>query len=137
EYLLARLQQRGIGRVEQDGRAATLSPGDLAFYDSTRPYTLHFDNPFHQLVVQIPKRDLMLRDTRQLTARALGQGTAGGVVATFMTSLFGAAKESREQSGVLLPHAVGLVSAAAAFAGRVGPGPDAGGALPGRGVRVF
>ena len=137
EYLLASIQQRGIGRVEQDGRAATLSPGDLAFYDSTRPYTLHFDNPFHQLVVQIPKRDLMLRDTRQLTARALGQGTAGGVVATFFTSLFGAAKESREQSGVLLPHAVGLLSAAASFAGRVEPGPDAAEALARERVLAF
>ena len=129
EYLLASIQQRGIGRVEQDGRAATLSPGDLAFYDSTRPYTLHFDNPFHQLVVQIPKRDLMLRDTRQLTARALGQGTAGGVVATFFTSLFGVAKGSPEQCRVLLPHAVGLLSAAASFAGRAEPGPDAAEAL--------
>jgi AraC-like DNA-binding protein len=129
EYLLASIQQRGMGRVEQDGRAATLSPGDLAFYDSTRPYTLHFDNPFHQLVVQIPKRDLMLRDTRQLTARALGQGTAGGVVATFFTSLFGVAKGSPEQCGVLLPHAVGLFSAAASFAGRAEPGPDAADAL--------
>jgi DNA-binding MarR family transcriptional regulator len=43
EYLLASIQQRGIGRVEQDGRAATRSPGDFAFSDSTRPYTLHFD----------------------------------------------------------------------------------------------
>jgi AraC-like DNA-binding protein len=137
EYLLASIQQQGIGRVEQDGRTATLSPGDLAFYDSTRPYTLHFDNPFHQLVVQIPKRDLMLRDTRQLTARALGQGTAGGVVATFFTSLFGAAKESREQSGVLLPHAVGLLSAAASFAGRVEPGPDAAEALARERVLAF
>jgi Carbon-nitrogen hydrolase/AraC-binding-like domain len=118
-----------MGRVEQDGRAATLSPGDLAFYDSTRPYTLHFDNPFHQLVVQIPKRDLMLGDTRQLTARALGQGTAGGVVATFFTSLFGVARGSPEQFGVLLPHAVGLLSAAASFASRAEPGPDAAEAL--------
>jgi AraC-binding-like domain len=129
EYLLASIQQRGMGRVEQDGRAATLSPGDLAFYDSTRPYTLHFDNPFHQLVVQIPKRDLMLNDTRQLTARALGQGTAGGVVATFFTSLFGVAKGSRQQSEVLLPNAVGLLTAAASLAGRVEPGPDAAEAL--------
>jgi hypothetical protein len=131
EYLLASIQQRGIGRVEQDGRAATLSPGDLAFYDSTRPYTLHFDNPFHQLVVQIPKRDLMLRDTRTLTARALGHDTAGGVVATFFTSLFGVAKDSREQSGVLLPHAVGC-SRRPSFAGRVEPGPDAAEALAAR-----
>ena len=28
----------GMGRVERDGRAATLSPGDIALYDSTRPY---------------------------------------------------------------------------------------------------
>jgi hypothetical protein len=38
EYLPASIQQRGMGRVEQDGRAATLSSGDIAFYDSTRPY---------------------------------------------------------------------------------------------------
>jgi AraC-like DNA-binding protein len=129
EYLLASIQQQGTGRVEQDGRAATLSPGDLAFYDSTRPYTLHFDNPFHQLVVQISKRDLMLRDTRQLTARALGEGTPGAVVAAFFTSLFGVARGSREQSGMLLPHAVGLLSAAASFAARAEPGLDAAQAL--------
>jgi len=129
EYLLASIQQHGIGRVEQDGRAATLAPGELAFYDSTRPYTLHFDDPFHQLVVQIPKRELMLRDTRQLTARALGRGTAGEVVATFFTSLFGVARAGTGQSGVLLPHAVGLLSAAASFAARTDPGPDAAEAL--------
>src|SRR6266704_2457438 len=69
----------GTGRVEQDGRIATLAPGEMAFYDSTRPYTLHFDRPFHQLVVQVPKQELMLRDTRQMTARALGRGTPGAV----------------------------------------------------------
>jgi AraC-like DNA-binding protein len=118
-----------MGRVEQDGRAAMLSPGDIAFYDSTRPYTPHFDDPFRQLVVQIPKRELMLRDTRRMTARALRHGTAGGVVATFFTSLFGVAKGSPEQSGVLLPHAVGLLAAAASFAGCAEPGPDAAEAL--------
>lgn len=129
EYLLASIQRQGTGRVEQDGRAATLSPGDLAFYDSTRPYTLHFDEPFHQLVVQIPKRALMLRDTRPLTARALVQGTPGGVVAAFFTSLFGVAQGSSEQPGMLLPHAVGLLSAAASFAARAEPGAEAAQAL--------
>ncbi len=129
EYLLASIQRQGTGRIEQDGRSATLSPGDLAFYDSTRPYTLHFDNPFHQLVVQVPKRDLMLRDTRQLTARALVQGTPGAVVAAFFTSLFGVAQGSREQTGMLLPHAAGLLSAAASFAARAEPGPAAAEAL--------
>jgi AraC-like DNA-binding protein len=129
EYLLASIQQRGTGRVEQDGRVATLSPGDMAFYDSTRPYTLHFDRPFHQLVVQVPKRELMVGDTRQLTARRLGRGTPGAVVATFFESLFDAAKESPAQPPLLLPHAIGLFSAAASFAGLAEPGPDAADAL--------
>jgi AraC-like DNA-binding protein len=129
EYLLASIQQRGTGRVEQDGRVATLSPGDMAFYDSTRPYTLHFDRPFHQLVVQVPKRELMVGDTRQLTARALSRGTPGAVVATFFTSLFDVANGNPNQPPLLLPHAVGLFAAAASFAGLTEPGPDAAQAL--------
>jgi AraC-binding-like domain len=125
EYLLANIQLRGLGRVEQDGRTATLSPGDLAFYDSTRPYALHFDDPFHQLVVQVPKRELLLRDTRQLTARGCGRGTPGAVVSTFFTSLLDVARASPDQSTVLLPHAFGLLSAAASFVGKTQPSPHA------------
>jgi AraC-like DNA-binding protein len=125
EYLLASIQLRGLGRVEQDGRTATLSPGDLAFYDSTRPYTLHFDDPFHQLVVQVPKRELPLRDTRRLTARGCGRGTPGAVVSTFFTSLLDVARASPDQSTVLLLHAFGLLSAAASFVGKAQPGPHA------------
>ena len=51
------------------------------------------------------------------------------MVATFFTSLFGVAKGSPQQSGVLLPHAVGLLSAAASLAGRSEPGTDAAQAL--------
>jgi AraC-like DNA-binding protein len=129
EYLLASIQRSGTGRVEQDGRTALLSPGDIAFYDSTRPYTLHFDNPFHQLVVQVPKRELMLRDTRPLTARALRSGTPGGAVSAFFTSLFDATRASGEQPAVLLPHAIGLLSAAAWYAGGTEPAPAAAAAL--------
>jgi AraC-like DNA-binding protein len=129
EYLLASIQRSGTGRIEQDGRTALLSPGDIAFYDSTRPYTLHFDNPFHQLVVQVPKRELMLRDTRPLTARALRRGTPGGAVSAFFTSLFDATRASGEQPAVLLPHAIGLLCSAALFAGGAEPVPAAAGAL--------
>jgi AraC-like DNA-binding protein len=129
EYLLASIQLHGLGRVEQDGRAAPLSPGEMAFYDSTRPYTLHFDDPFQQLVVQVPKRELALRDTRQLNARVLGHGTPGAVVSSFFTSLLGVAKANPDQTTVLRPHAVGLLSAAASFAGSVQPGVQAADAL--------
>jgi AraC-like DNA-binding protein len=121
EYLLASIQLRGLGRVEQDGRTATLSPGDVAFYDSTRPYTLHFDAPFHQLVVQVPKRELLLSDTRQLTARGCGRGTPGVVVSKHFTSLLDLARDNPDQSTVLLPQALVLLSAAASFAGKTQP----------------
>jgi aldoxime dehydratase len=129
EYLLASIQRSGTGRVEQDGRTALLSPGDIAFYDSTRPYTLHFDHPFHQLVVQVPKRELMLRDTRPLTARALRRGTPGGAVSAFFTSLFDATRAGGEQPAVLLPHVIGLLCSAASFAGGAEPAPAAAAAL--------
>jgi AraC-like DNA-binding protein len=34
------LQTRGIGRLAQDGRLATLGPGDLVVYDTSRTYSL-------------------------------------------------------------------------------------------------
>jgi AraC-like DNA-binding protein len=118
EYLLASIQIRGTGRVEQDGRTAVLEPGEMAFYDSTRPYTLHFDERFSQLVVQLPKRELALAETRSLTARRLGSRDPGGVVSTFFISLAGTARQAPEAAAVLLPHAIGLLSAAASFAGQ-------------------
>lgn len=121
EFMLASIQVQGQGRVEQDGRAAALAPGEMAFYDSTRPYTLHFDDAFQQLVVQVPKRELMLRDTRGLTARPLGEGTPGRAVSSFFRSLADTAKEPARGAALLVPHAVGLLSAAASFACRNAP----------------
>ena len=124
EYLLASIQLQGRGRVEQDGRIAELGVGDMAFYDTTRPYTLHFDESFRQLVVQVPKQDLPVRDTRTLTARPVGRGGPGQVVPVFFNSLADAAKAGPHASAPLLPHALGLLSAAASFAARDEPGPD-------------
>ncbi|MGQ4366144.1 AraC-like ligand-binding domain-containing protein [Streptomyces sp. SAS_272] len=124
EYLLASIQLRGRGRVEQDGRVAELDTGEMAFYDSTRPYTLSFADEFRQLVVQVPRRDLAVRDTRALTARALGRCGPGQVVPAFFTALAEAARTSPQTSAPLLPHALGLLSAAASFAASGEPGPD-------------
>lgn len=118
EYLLASIQLQGTGLVAQDDRVAVLSAGEMAFYDSTRPYTLHFDDRFSQLVVQLPKRELPPRDTRSLTALCLGAGDPGAVVASFFTSLARTAMVTPTAAAVLLPHAVGLFSAAAAYAGQ-------------------
>ncbi|MFD6059484.1 AraC family transcriptional regulator [Rhodococcus wratislaviensis] len=123
EYVLASIQLEKCGRIEQDGRIAVLTAGAMAFYDSTRPYSLQCDEPCSQLVVQVPKRELSIRDTRQLTARTLGSGTPGTVVSTFLMSLRDAARDDAAQTAVLFPHAVGLLSAAASFASSSELGP--------------
>lgn len=129
EYLLASIQLSGRGRVEQDGRTALLAGGDMAFYDSTRPYTLHFDGPFRQLVVQVPKARLPVHDTRDLTARPLGGTGPAAPVPAFLTSLARTAAPGGDEALLLVPHALGLLTAAAAFADRVAPAEDAAAAL--------
>lgn len=87
EFLLASVLLTGSGRIEQDDRRAVLSAGSIVFYDSDRPYTLESDGPFRQLVVRVPTTLLPGLDTRRCTARPLGPGTPGAVVAAFLRSL--------------------------------------------------
>jgi AraC-like DNA-binding protein len=78
DYFLVSLQLAGEGFVLQDGREARLGPGDLALYDSTRPYILHFEGDFRQLVLQAPRAALRARlgAADNLTAVAV-PGTRG------------------------------------------------------------
>lgn len=48
------LPLRGTARVSQDGQATWLRPGDFALLDSSRPFDLHFPEPFEQLSLVIP-----------------------------------------------------------------------------------
>jgi AraC-like DNA-binding protein len=54
------LQVSGTSMVIQDGREAVLRPGDLAFYDTTRPYTLLNDGGIDQHYFRIPRSALAL-----------------------------------------------------------------------------
>ena len=54
-YFLVSLQIAGQGLVQQDGRTAKLNPGDFALYDSTRGYSLRFDDQFEELVLKLPR----------------------------------------------------------------------------------
>ncbi len=54
------LQIAGRGRLIQDHRSADLVPGDLAVYDTSRPYRLEFDGPFRSMVLIFPHSRLGL-----------------------------------------------------------------------------
>src|SRR5215475_6764000 len=72
-YLKLGTQLRGYCLVTQDGREAPLVPGDLALYDTHRPYQLRFDSEFQMLVVMFPREllDVRQEDLAKLTARRI------------------------------------------------------------------
>jgi AraC-like DNA-binding protein len=97
------LQMRGTGRISQDGHEAKLEPGDLALYDTTRPYTLTYDDnrSFETFVLMFPDQLLGLpRDSvRAVTAqRVSGQDGLGALVSPFLGHL----AESMSQDGPVL-----------------------------------
>ena len=94
DFLISfQIEKRGL--VSQNGREALLTPGSFALYDSTQPYTLTFNERFHQLIVQMPKDVLSrhLMNPEQYTAIPIsGQTGLGAVLRNFIFSL---AKELR------------------------------------------
>jgi AraC-like DNA-binding protein len=74
------LQLRGSSVLIQDGREATLTPGDFTFYDTDRPYTLAFSDPHRMVVLLFPRDTLGLPQSRLagLTATRL-PGEPGGM----------------------------------------------------------
>ncbi|MDE0154954.1 MAG: helix-turn-helix domain-containing protein [Gammaproteobacteria bacterium] len=115
EFLLS-LQLDDVGFINQDGRIAELHPGDFALYDSTRPYFLHFDRPFRQIVLQIPYDTLAEQFVRpeNITALRVSAQTAVGALASqFIQSVAGrldilTAQERR----VINQHIIELVALA-------------------------
>jgi AraC-like DNA-binding protein len=53
-YVLLSLQLRGRTIIEQGAAQAELMPGSVAFYDTTRPYTLSLPCDFEQIVLHLP-----------------------------------------------------------------------------------
>jgi AraC-like DNA-binding protein len=89
-YFIVSIQTQGRGIVSQDGRDARLSPGDFAIYDTTRPYVLHFDDDFEQIVLKLRGEQLrdVVRDTERLTATTVsGQAGAGHLMIQMIRTL--------------------------------------------------
>ncbi|PJI53390.1 hypothetical protein CTI14_29150, partial [Methylobacterium radiotolerans] len=59
-YFKVSLMLAGTGLLIQDDREAVLQPGDLAVYDTDRPYSLVFDQDFRTMVVMFPKHLISL-----------------------------------------------------------------------------
>jgi AraC-like DNA-binding protein len=90
-YFILSQQVSGPGVIVQDNREAILEPGDLALYDSTRPYELRFAGPMRQRIVRIPQHLISdkLINVERLTARPVrAQTPLGSLCSNFVTNSF-------------------------------------------------
>ncbi|MEV0623660.1 hypothetical protein AB0I81_60805 [Nonomuraea sp. NPDC050404] len=121
EYFKVGVQLRGGSKLAQDGRQSALAPGDLAIYDTTRPYELAFDDRFAMLVLMFPRHRLRVRpqDVARLTAwRVSGSHGMGALVSRFLTDLADRLRQPSAQVSAPLEEAL-LDLLAAAFAGQL------------------
>jgi AraC-like DNA-binding protein len=109
-YALVSIQVVGRSRVEQDGRAAELTPGTLVFCDSTRPFELTFDSYFEQVVVQVPRPAVSERALRRATAVPLDGSGPASVIAAFFRAL------AVQDPAAFITHGLGLIGSALTIA---------------------
>lgn len=84
------LQISGTSIIEQDDRQARLLPGDLAIYDTSRPYRISFSDDFQMTVAMFPRSLVRLPEKHMasLTAvRLAGDAGLGALIAPLMKGL--------------------------------------------------
>jgi AraC-like DNA-binding protein len=122
EDFLVSVQMSGCGVATQDGREAGLTAGDFVLYDTTRPYDLHFNDTFKQIVLQMPRAaldDRCLGLDRLTGVRISGVTPMGRIVHDFASSLAANAPQLDHDSAHRLGEtAVDLL--AVAFANALG-----------------
>lgn len=113
-YFKLNLQLQGTGLLIQDNREAVLHPGDLAIYDTSRPYTLAFEEQARMMVVMFPCDALSLPPecVGQLSAvRMAAGGGLTSIVGPFISRLADNLEVLNGPSGSrLATNALGLVS---------------------------
>ncbi|WP_410873821.1 helix-turn-helix domain-containing protein [Nocardia sp. A7] len=120
EFLLASIVTEGFGRLHQDGRIAAVRPGEMVFYDTTRPYHWDIEGSWAQVVVQAPLAELRTQmgteSARLPTAVTVAADSAGGVVAGFFRQLAAVQRAAPEQAAVLADNGVSLLASAVRLA---------------------
>lgn len=98
-FFLISVQLEGCSTVSQHDREAPLQPGDFALYSSTDPYVLRFPDNFRQLVLQVPREELLRRlpNADLLTGRTISaRNPVGGLVSSSLLQFSRAISEPTE-----------------------------------------
>jgi AraC-like DNA-binding protein len=78
DYLVC-LQVSGTGEFSQDGRTATLRPGDVTVFDTTRPTIVASSDDYRNLCMKFPQRALGLTRGRMSELTAVRFGADDGL----------------------------------------------------------
>ncbi|WP_061289256.1 helix-turn-helix domain-containing protein [Herbidospora cretacea] len=104
----------GRGRLEQSGRQVVVRTGEMAVYDTGRPYALGFDEPTRLVVLMFPRTMLGLSHDHvdRLTGTPIpGDTGIGALVAPFLLRLAGRLDEVEARGGArLAANVVDLIS---------------------------
>ncbi|MER6977775.1 helix-turn-helix domain-containing protein [Streptomyces carpinensis] len=116
-HVVVKLLDRGVARLEQDGREALLGPGDIFLYDTARPLRLNLPQSFRTKSLVLPRDVLGLSesDLAHLTASPISPGTPlGGLLAPFLAGLVdGAGTYPPRTSELMARNVVDLLGAVA------------------------
>jgi AraC-like DNA-binding protein len=84
DYYKVGMPLRGYCLVSQDGREAPLLPGDITVYDTSRPYSLTFNDTCQMALLMFPQRFLRLShdDMRDVTASRISGRYGIGTLAS-------------------------------------------------------
>lgn len=92
------LQRHGRSVVRQDDTEIVLRPGDVAIYDTSRPYELRFDETWEVLAMTLPRRALAASDA--VIERSMSHGwTAFDGRTGVLGHLLGSAVRQTPQAG--------------------------------------
>ena len=73
------LVDKGTGYLEQDGRECTVTDGGFALYDTSRPFTWHFDAEFRMRVYTWPLATVSLASTEAQRVTAISVPRTRGI----------------------------------------------------------
>ncbi len=99
-YFKLHIQDRGSSLNHQEGREAILGRGDIMLCDSSRPYSIRFDDPNRMLVVRLPEDRLITRldDPDAVVGQRIGmEGLGASMLASFVQNLWRAGEAEVER----------------------------------------
>ncbi|SIS09201.1 helix-turn-helix domain-containing protein [Williamsia sterculiae] len=122
EDLFAVFQISGSGILQQSDRTAVVLPGSFVVYNSTLPFTMYHDGPYHQVIVHLDADNAyalagLTRDSDLLAVTIECDGAMSAIAAFFINF---AATQQHDPQGAdyLATHASALASTLLAYAAR-------------------